>query len=798
MENDRKLMQFYFLTSPEKSTHYHQNLEILYVLKGEMEIQIDDALYILKNGDFIVVNANKSHAITVTREMFGARFEIDFHLLAEYMGTMQLMFWCNTAADKNDAYQDMRVLLDRILERYFEKEDKGSLHLQSLYFETLHLLTSNFMVKADDVRINLENSQDRVRVRQIQNYIQANYQGQISLNDLAEKLYLSNAYLSKYVKKHLGLTFLEYLNNVRLFHAVDELIYTNKNITRIALDNGFPTSAAFTKAFRDIHGESPSEYRKKIQNVNQEPEPTPEQEEKNRQRIQEYLKLRENRQEPVVKHFQGCEADAAAYESRDMLWNKAVNVGEAYCILQSAVQNQLREIQRETGMVYARIWNLLTRESCFDEREGYNFRKLDLVLDFLVDIQMKPYIELGYKPELFLYTPERCLRQEEREDGIYPYDTFCEIIRTLCMHLVNRYGAAEVESWYFEFWNDPQLQMTGEGGEYYRYFEVIYRTFKQILPEVRVGGAGLILGYETPVARDIFKIWKQRACRPDFISFCSFQYIALVESGMRYGRKSIDGHYMKNQVAILREMMEEVDFQVPEIHIDEWNFTISNRNILNDSCEQGAYIMKTCMEMEGCVDFMAYWHGLDIYSEYYDSGSILNGDSGMISRDGIKKPSFYAFQFLGRLQQYVMAKDDNSMVTTNGRGRYVIASHNYKKLSSRYVFTEEDEIQIGDLEQFLEDMEPLELRFSLKNMKNGNYLVKIYYVNQDNGNAQELWRKLEFAKGLAKDEIEYLKKRAVPTMEMKTVEVTDGVLELESVLLAQEIRLLDIQYQYRM
>ena len=95
-------------------------------------------------------------------------------------------------------------------------------------------------------------------------------------------------------------------------------------------------------------------------------------------------------------------------------------------------------------------------------------------------------------------------------------------------------------------------------------------------------------------------------------------------------------------------------------------------------------------------------------------------------------------------------------------------------------------------------MEPLELKFSLKHMKNGNYLVKLYYLNQDNGNAQELWRKLEFAKGLAKDEIEYLKKRAVPTMEMKTVEVTDGVLELESVLMAQEIRLLDIQYQYRM
>ena len=137
------------------------------------------------------------------------------------------------------------------------------------------------------------------------------------------------------------------------------------------------------------------------------------------------------------------------------------------------------------------------------KKGGMNFRKLDLVLDFLVDIRMKPYIELGYKPELFLYTPERCLREEDREEGIYPYDTFCGIIKALCMHLVNRYGADEVESWYFEFWNDPQLKMTEADGDYYHYFEAIYRTFKDILPEVRVGGAGFILGYETPIVKDI-------------------------------------------------------------------------------------------------------------------------------------------------------------------------------------------------------------------------------------------------------------------------------------------------------
>ena len=49
---------------------------------------------------------------------------------------------------------------------------------------------------------------------------------QISLNDLAQKLYLTNAYLSKYIKKRFGLSFIEYVNNVRLFHAVDELLYS--------------------------------------------------------------------------------------------------------------------------------------------------------------------------------------------------------------------------------------------------------------------------------------------------------------------------------------------------------------------------------------------------------------------------------------------------------------------------------------------------------------------------------------------------------------------------------------------
>ena len=796
MDTTRKLMQFHFIAQAETATHYHQNPEMFYVLRGNLDIKIDDKMYKMQSGDIVLINANKRHTVIGNEELLGARFEIDFHLLAEYMGSMQLLFWCNTVADRNHAYSNLRRLLDRILTRYFEKDDKSALYLNALYFETLYVLTSNFLVKADDVRLNLEDSQDRMRIRQIQNYVQANYQSQISLNDLADRLYLSNAYLSKYIKKNLGMTFMEYLNNVRLFHAVDELMYSDKNLTHIAYDNGFPTSASFTKAFREIYNESPSEYRKKIQDEKEKDEKEKMLQQEEEQRILEYLKFRAHKENPQLTRKKEYIINAGNVKDTLTDCSKAISIGDGYLLLQSEAQHQVEKIQKQTGVKYARIWNILSREYCFSEKEGYNFRRLDQVLDFLLDHHMKPYLEVGSKPSLFMYTPERSINTEKSKMDSYDFKTFSEITRELCVHLVNRYGVEELETWYFEYWNDPSLNITEPDGEYYQRFDLLYQTMKNYSEEISVGGAGFILGYETLVCKKIFPIWKAREIHPDFLSVCSFQYIALVEDGGRLGRKSIDSEYMLNQIEIMKNVMEETGFQIPEFHIDEWNFTISNRNVLNDSCEQGAYILKNCIEMNGAVDMMAYWHALDLYSDYYDTDTVLNGDSGLISRDGICKPSFYAFQFMNRLLPKVLEKNDHAIVTTNGRNRYVIACHNYKSLSSRYVFTDEDEIQLEDIEQYVEDIDPIKLNFTIQNVKDGKYLVKIYRVNRECGSVQDLWKNLDYSKGLMRDEVDYLKSSAIPGIEMKTIEVENGELCLTNNLEMQEIRLMDVQYRY--
>lgn len=812
MENERKIMKFFLIRQEEASVHYHQDPEIIYVIRGKMEIKIDESEYELKEGDFLLINANKRHSCVGTQGILAARFFIDFHILAEQMGTLQMMFWCNTVVDRNDAYEEVRSLLDQILSCYSDHEEKGVLYLNSLYYGLLYQLVSHFMVKAENIRIDQGNSKDKIRIRQIQNYIQANYQTQISLNDLAQRLYLSNVYLSKYIKKHLGLTFLEYLNNVRLFHAVDELLYSNKSITHIAMDNGFPTSAAFIKSFRNVHHEAPGQYRKRMQKNMPPSCEEYELEEKSLDMVHEYLRKRQAGQRENGGRQQICAAAVDCYEIQNADWRQAVNVGEAYTLLQSEVQNQLIQIQKETGMVYARIWNLFSWEQCMDEKEGMNFRKLDLVLDFIIDHHMKPYIELGGGFHL----------KEARGNGserkrIWNHELFSEMLRTFYLHLINRYGQEEMEGWYFECGNDSGFGMTEENGTYYQNFEVIYRIFKEIAPEIRVGGAGILLGYGSASCREIFHIWKKREIWPDFLTFRSYQYTSAAENELVYTRRSIDNSYLKNQVQLIREMMEEEGFQVPELHIDQWNFTDSDQNVFNDSCAQGAYIVKTCIGMLGNADLMAYWHGLDIGAEYapqrmsgaknsagqestqagyYDFQAVLNGNSGMISRDGIRKPSFYAFQFMNKLQNHVICRSENSVITSNGRGRFTAVCHNYKRFSSKYAFCREDEIRIDEMDQFVEDTKPLKLKICLSHVKNGSYQVKIHYMNQENGSVQNIWKMMGYEKMLSKDEIEYMKRRAIPTMEIRNVQVTDGSLDLENVMQPQEIRLLDIQYRY--
>ena len=801
MENMRSVMDFEFDTRKIQNTHFHQNPEIIYVLEGALELEIESETQELQKGEFLLVNANKRHSLRETRkDLLIVSIQMNFSILVEYLGTNQILFWCNSAADKSEAYEQLKKVLDRMLNRYYDKEKEGALYLNSIYYEVLYLLTSYFMIKADDNRLKEQVSPDNSRVFEIQNYVQANYQKQISLNDLAKKLYLSNAYLSKYIKKRFGLSFLEYVNNIRLFHAVDELLYTEKKITRIALDNGFPTSASFNKAFRDIYHMTPSAYRTSVRQEEREDMDAAGQQEEVGQRVKDYLAGSVTVEDTVAaRNISLFTVDASKTKEYTKNWCKIINIGRVESLLDSSMQQQILLMQEELGFSYVRIWNIFVGDMYDeDEEKGwhYNFSRVDRGLDFLVDHRLKPYIELSFKPIHVSYTINSTLAQKENDIIFHERESYERVMQDLAAHLINRYGLEEIETWYFELWKDERMNMLDENGWYFDCFEIGYKALKRISPRIRVGGAGFAMGYDRHQYRDLISNWKKRQIRPDFISVYAYSYELIQQNNMYFGKRSLDHNFVKNQVDIFKKILAEEDFVPEELHITEWNFTISNRNCINDSCAHGAYVMKTCIESIGNVDMMGYWHGSDLHTEFFDTEGVLYGDNGLLTRDGIKKPSFYAFHFLHFAQSRLLGKTENALLTTNGRGTYSIVCHNCKQFNYRYAMKEEKDIRIEEMDELYEDLEAVHLKFEIRNVKDGDYLMRVFYVNKDNGSVQNTWKDMEYIRNLSKGEIDYMRRSAMPRVELRRLKAEDGVLRVEAKLAPHEIKALDIRYQY--
>lgn len=801
MELMRNIMDFDFETKKTQETHFHQNLEIIYILDGGMEIQIEGEVYELNKGDYLLINANKRHSYKETKaELLIADIRIDYGMLSEYLGTNQLLFWCNTVADKSDEYEQLKKVLDRMLNHFYDKEKEGALYLNSIYYEALYILSCYFMIKSDDSRLKALGQDENSRVFEIQNYVQANYQKQISLNDLAKKLYLSNAYLSKYIKKNFGLSFLEYVNNIRLFHAVEELLYSEKKITRIALDNGFATTSSFNKAFKEIYNMTPSVYRTTVKQEPKEIESEKELKKQLSKRVKEYLNgIVAEPDDGTTKNLDEVTVDAKETTPLNRAWNEIINIGKIEELLDSTMQRQILLLKKEIGFRYIRVWNIFTQEM-YEEVDGdwrYNFSKVDRGLDFLVENGVKPYIELSFKPLNVSYSINSTLSQRDNHIIFNDRDSYQKVMNDFAAHLINRYGIDEIESWYFELWKDERLNMEDEKGWYFDCFEIGYHALKRISGNMKVGGAGFALGYDRYQYNKLIQNWKVQKVQPDFISVYSYSYLLIQQDGMYFGKRSLDNGFVKNQLELFKRVLQDEEFVPGELHITEWNFTISNRNCINDSCAQGAYVMKTCIDSVGNgIDKMGYWHGSDLHSEYYDTESVLYGDNGLLSRDGVKKPSYYAFHFMHFMKDKLLGKTEHAILSTDGRNNYTIACHNCKQFNYRYMMKEEKDISITDLEELYEDLDAIHLKFKICHVDNGEYLMRIYYVNQTNGSVQDIWKDMQYLKNLSKGEGDYLQRAAMPRVEMRKIKVEDGTLRIETKLQAHEIRMLDIHYQY--
>lgn len=795
----KESIQIRIRNSVDREERIQQDPELIYVMEGQLDISIGDYKTQLQREGVYVVNRNKKCTFSGSDNILIACITIPSQLISSLSQSASVLFWCDSNKEDNVHYDNLRRLLRKLMNRYLSVREKGEdFGYLSLCYQLMDELTGNFLLRLSDKDDFNEQTSYEERIVQINNYINMNYSQPISSKELAEKLFLSQGYLSRFFKKHYGMNFAEYLQGVRLSHAVDDLIYTGTPITRIAYDNGFANVSAFNKAFKDVYGDTPSAMRKKLKkdSINSMES---QQEQEITDQLANFLKANGADIEETADVTKQQDACSIKYSTKlTPMWGETINIGSAAFLLRSEIREQVLWLSEKLSIRHVRFWNIFSPEMLIDlsgNHENYNFSKLDSILDFLVENNLKPHIELGMKPKRLYRTLQRAIVEEKIAD-ISDNQQFEKFVRALMKHLLRRYRRSELNTWRIEFWfneqkwGDPDAETV-----FYQRFNILYEIVKQYAGGMMVGGGGLrphFMDIKTTGLRFLQK-WKQQPCQPDYISMLVYAYERGEIDDDRYSKRTTDVDYAAHSIAKIKSIMHQAGMQDYNLFISEWNLTITDRNFINDSCFKGAYILKNVIDNFDKVDLMSYFIASDLTSEHYDSDGPFFGGCGLMSKDGILKPAGYAFRFLKWLYPYYIGKGKNYLLTTDQHDCYGLVCHNQKLLNYNYYLSKEDEIDKDRIWKYFEDRDVLEMTLSLTDVTNGQYQIKTYRINENIGSPLKFWAEMDYEKELSRNDILYLNKVCGPQLTIQTVDVTNQILPLGMKLGSNEIRFIRIR-----
>jgi xylan 1,4-beta-xylosidase len=364
-------------------------------------------------------------------------------------------------------------------------------------------------------------------------------------------------------------------------------------------------------------------------------------------------------------------------------WETMFGSGRAILSLRDGYRKDMREVHDQIGMRYVRFHAILHDEvGVYDEDEKgqpvYNFSYVDQIYDGLLERGVRPFVEISFMPR----------KLASNKDAIHPfwykqnvsppkdYAKWDALIHAFAQHLIDRYGIDEVSQWYFEVWNEPNIDFWGGNPKQATYFELYdhtARSLKAVNRRLRVGGPA------TAAAHWI----------PEFLAHTAQEHVPVdFVSTHGYADDSVEDMFgthedipMRDRVcrAIQKVHGEIANSPTPALPLfwTEWNVPSYGKLNARDNWYVGAAVAKDIHDCGGQVNMMSYWTFDDVFEEGGVVQDPFHGGFGLIAAGGIKKPSFYGFSLLHELGDERLAnKADDILVTRRKDGTLVIAAWN--------------------------------------------------------------------------------------------------------------------------
>jgi len=365
-------------------------------------------------------------------------------------------------------------------------------------------------------------------------------------------------------------------------------------------------------------------------------------------------------------------------------WEKMFGSGRAILTLRDSYREDLRTVKKATGFTYVRPHGIFMDEvGLFDVdaqgKPAYNFSYIDQIYDGLLENGVKPFVELSFMPKKLAADPNQ-LHAFWYKQNISPpkdYALWDDMIRAFARHLVARYGIDEVATWYFEVWNEPNLDFWGGKPSmptYYELYDHTARALKGVNDHIRVGGPSTA---QAAYAGEFLAHCKQANVPVDFVSSHVYANDTAKDVFKTEERIPRDSMVCRAVSKVHNEIAASPYPDIPFI-LSEYNASYANEPNVTDSIFMGPWLADTIRQCDGLVDVMSYWTFSDVFEEQGVVKTPFYGGFGLIAERGIPKPAFNAFVLLHKLGDRRLELDSDDVLATKTKsGGLAIAVWNY-------------------------------------------------------------------------------------------------------------------------
>lgn len=703
-------VHFSLAMDTDREVSLHSDLVLFYGIRGTTEVTTGDETVKLGLEDILAVNLDQPYRVRCLHGAAATTIRLSARILGQVIRTGGIYFQCASPSDRVHSFRRLRHLFRRLVLSYAGSSHGTEAYRYGLAFSILDELDENF--RSEEVSGG-EGSLSG-QIIQVMTYVNLHYGESIRLSELADQYYTSTSTLSRAFRKQTGTYFEDYVRKVRLQYACSMLADTDEPMIRIAMDCGFSTSATFNRAFRDLYGMAPSEYRLSHRQLRKE--------EQKRDRKLSGMLTQEEARELAEKLRQEGETSSSRLEVRiekdaegkpfSRCLNRMIVAGRAEDLLTANIQYHIQYLVQNLHAEYVSVWNLFSLKMAGPYQSGRHtgYATIDTVLDFLSANGIRPFLDLSVRPETAVSSENQTVYFEVPDRKIPGREAWKEEMTSFLKHIRKRYGDRTVSSWKFVFtetYGGYIHYYSGDEGDYRWLLKEGIRMVHEILPGAAAGGGG---GDIESFANTVPYL-AQAGIRPDFFTMMCFPLRNGEDRKMeKVPASQPDPRYC---VQDARNILDRFGYAGMPLYVTEFNLGISNRSFLNDSCGRAAYLLETAGMLDRLPETMGLWMATDWSSTYYDVSRISYGGSGMITRDGVRKPVYYALEFLDHAGERCLYQDSRCIVTRKPDGEWIILLNNRRPFSVDYYLKPEDSVQAQDAADFFEDREELTVRLTL-------------------------------------------------------------------------------------